>query len=107
MGGIEYAKNHFKKRNACEIPDGSQQDRLESKKTVSEFHSGKRKAISKYEMRSNDRTAFRFQPAIKNVSKKKSVKKVQFAVFALQKINKVLKIKFGPHAKKIWQLMYF
>ena len=33
--------------------------------------SGKRKAISRYEMRSNDGTTFRFWPVIKNVSRKR------------------------------------
>ena len=45
------------------------------KKTVSEFRCGKRKAISKYEMRSNDGTTFRFWPVIKNVSRERRVRK--------------------------------
>ena len=38
------------------------------KKAVSEFHSGKRKVISRYEMRSNDGTTFRFWLVIKKTS---------------------------------------
>ena len=45
------------------------------KKSVLEFRSGKRKAISKYEMRSSDGTTFRFWLVIKNVSRKQRVKK--------------------------------
>ena len=41
------------------------------KKAVLEFHCGKRKAISRYEMRSNDGTTFRFWLVIKNVSRKR------------------------------------
>ena len=41
------------------------------KKAVSEFRCGKRDVISRYEMRSNDGTTFRFWPAIKNVSRKR------------------------------------
>ena len=42
----------------------------EIKKAVSEFCRGKRKAISRYEMRSNDGTTFRFWLVIKNVSRR-------------------------------------
>ena len=45
------------------------------KKAVSEFRSGKRKAISRYEMRSNDGTTFRFWPVIKKRLKKKKGKR--------------------------------
>ena len=41
------------------------------KKAVSEFHSSKRGAISKYEMRSGDGTTFRFWPVIKKRLKEK------------------------------------
>ena len=44
------------------------------KKVISEFHSSKRKAISRYEIRSNDGTTFRFWPRIKNVSRKRRVR---------------------------------
>ena len=45
------------------------------KKAVLEFRSGKRKAISKYEMRSNDRTTFRFWLVIKKRLKETKGKK--------------------------------
>ena len=45
------------------------------KKTVSEFRSGKRGAISKYEMRSNDGTTFRFWLVIKKRLKEKKGKR--------------------------------
>ena len=45
------------------------------KKAVSEFRSGKRDAISRYEMRSNDRTTFRFWPVIKKCLKETKGKK--------------------------------
>ena len=45
------------------------------KKAVSEFRSGKRKAISKYEMRSNDGTTFRFWLVIKKRLKEKKGKR--------------------------------
>ena len=45
------------------------------KKAVSEFRSGKRKAISRYEMRSNDGTTFRFWPVIKERLKEKRDKR--------------------------------
>ena len=44
------------------------------KKAVSEFRCGKRDAISRYEMRSNDGTTFRFWLVIKNVSRKRRVR---------------------------------
>ena len=45
------------------------------KKAVSEFRSGKRKAISRYEMRSNDGTTFRFWLVIKKRLKETNGKK--------------------------------
>ena len=45
------------------------------KKSVLEFRRGKRKAISKYEMRSNDGTTFRFWPVIKKRLKETKGKK--------------------------------
>ena len=45
------------------------------KKAVSEFRRGKRKAISRYEMRSNDGTAFRFWLVIKKRLRKKKGKR--------------------------------
>ena len=45
------------------------------KKAVSEFRSGKRDAISKYEMRANDGTTFRFWLVIKKRLKEKKGKK--------------------------------
>ena len=45
------------------------------KKAVSEFRSGKRKAISRYEMRSNDGTTFRFWLMIKKRLRKKKGKR--------------------------------
>ena len=45
------------------------------KKTISEFHSGKRKAISRYEMRSSDGTTFRFWLVIKKRLKEKKGKR--------------------------------
>ena len=142
------------------------------KKAVLEFRSGKRKAISRYEMRSNDGTTFRFWLVIKKRLKEKkgkrrweylmhatnverwyikrtmkdvpeeykrrwriennfkSVEQIRartgsrnhairvFMFFlsmtvcnlwytAVQKMNMVIEIKFGRHAKKIWHLMYF
>ena len=142
------------------------------KKAVLEFRSGKRKAISRYEMRSNDGTTFRFWLVIKKRLKEKkgkrrweylmhatnverwyikrtmkdvpeeykkrwriennfkSVEQIRartgsrnhsirvFMFFlsmtvcnlwytAVRKMNMVIEIKFGRHAKKIWHLMYF
>ena len=45
------------------------------KKAVLEFHSGKRDAISRYEMRSNDGTTFRFWQVIKKRLKEKKGKR--------------------------------
>ena len=45
------------------------------KKAVSEFRCGKRKAISRYEMRSNDGTTFRFWLVIKKRLKEKKGKR--------------------------------
>ena len=45
------------------------------KKAVSEFHSGKRDAISRYEMRSNDGTTFRFWLVVKKRLKEKKGKR--------------------------------
>ena len=47
------------------------------KKAVSEFRCGKRKAISRYEVRSNDGTTFRFWLVIKNVSRKRRAREGQ------------------------------
>ena len=47
----------------------------EIKKAVSEFHSGKRDAISKYEMRSSNGTTFRFWLVIKKRLKEKKGKR--------------------------------
>ena len=44
------------------------------KKDVLEFRSGKRDAISQYEMRSNYGTPFRFWLVIKNVPRKRRVR---------------------------------
>ena len=53
------------------------------KKAVSEFHSGKRKAISRYEMRSNDGTTFRFWLVIKKrLRKKKGKRRWEYLTYA-------------------------
>ena len=53
------------------------------KNAVSEFHSGKRKAISRYEMRSNDGTTFRFWLVIKKrLRKKKGKRRWEYLTYA-------------------------
>ena len=53
------------------------------KKAVSEFRRGKRKAISKYEMRSNDGTTFRFWLVIKKrLRKKKGKRRWEYLTYA-------------------------
>ena len=53
------------------------------KKAVSEFRSGKRKAISRYEMRSNDGTTFRFWLVIKKrLRKKKGKRRWEYLTYA-------------------------
>ena len=52
------------------------------KKTSSEFRSGKRKAISKYEMRSNDGTTFRFWLVTKKRLRNKGQKKMGILTYA-------------------------
>ena len=53
------------------------------KKAVSEFHSGKRKAISRYEMRSGDETTFRFWLVIKKrLRKKKGKRRWEYLTYA-------------------------
>ena len=53
------------------------------KKAVSEFHSGKRGAISRYEMRSNDGTTSRFWLVIKKrLRKKKGKRKWEYLTYA-------------------------
>ena len=64
----------FSGRTWREIPDGSQQT-PGIKKDLLEVCSGKRKAISKYGMRSNGRTTFRSWPVIKKRLKEKKGKR--------------------------------
>ena len=53
------------------------------KKAVSEFHSGKRKAISRYEMRSGDGATFRFWLVIKKrLRKKKGKRRWEYLTYA-------------------------
>ena len=53
------------------------------KKAVSEFHNGKRKAISRYEMRSNYETTFRFWLVIKKrLRKKKGKRRWEYLTYA-------------------------
>ena len=53
------------------------------KNTVAEFRRGKRKAISRYEMRSNDGTTFRFWLVIKKrLRKKKGKRRWEYLTYA-------------------------
>ena len=53
------------------------------KKVVLEFRSGKRDAISRYEVRSNDGTTFRFWPVIKKrLRKKKGKRRWEYLTYA-------------------------
>ena len=53
------------------------------KKSVLEFRSGKRKAISRYDLRSHDGTTFRFWPVIKKRPKEtKGKKRWEYLMYA-------------------------
>ena len=78
------------------------------KKAVSEFHSGKRKAISRYEMRSNDGTTFRFWLVIKKrLRKKKGKRRWEYLTYATNVERQYIKrtMKDVPEEyKKRWRI---
>ena len=78
------------------------------KKAVSEFRSGKRKAISRYEMRLNDGTAFRFQSVIKKrLKEKKGKRRWEYLTYATNVERWYIKrtIKDVPEEyKKRWRI---
>ena len=62
------------------------------KKTVSEFRCGKRKTISKYEMRSNDGTTFRFWLVIKKrLKEKKGKRRWEYLTYATNVKHRYIK----------------
>ena len=78
------------------------------KKAVSEFHSGKRKAVSKYEMRSSNGTVFRFNLVIKKRLKEtKDGRKWKYLMYATNLERRYIKrtIKDIPEEyKKRWRI---
>ena len=78
------------------------------KKAVLEFRSGKRKAISRYEMRSNDGTAFRFWLVIKKrLKEKKGKRRWEYLMYATNVERWYIKrtIKDVPEEyKKRWRI---
>ena len=73
------------------------------KKDVLEFCSGKRKAISKYEMRSNDGTAFRFWLVIKKrLKEKKGKRRWEYLTYATNlerwRIKRTMKVPYAMHS---------
>ena len=78
------------------------------KKAVSEFRRGKRKAVSRYEMRSNDGTTFRVWPVIKkHLKEKKSKRRWEYLTYATNVEHQYIKrtIKDIPEEyKKRWRI---
>ena len=78
------------------------------KKTVLEFRSGKRKAISQYELRSNDGTTFRFWLVIKKrLKEKKGKRRWEYLTYATNLERQYIKrtIKDIPEEyKKRWRI---
>ena len=80
----------------------------EIKKAVLEFRRGKRDAISKYEMRSNDGTTFRFWPRIKKrLKEKKGKRRWEYLMYATNVEHRHIKrtMKDVPEEyKKRWRI---
>ena len=78
------------------------------KKAVLEFRSGKRKAISRYEMRSNDGTTFRFWLVIKKrLKEKKGKRRWEYLMYATNVERQYIKrtMKDAPEEyKKRWRI---